>query len=62
MFRLRFPTLFEGLFAAAHIRHAAYWGTCPRCDETTPWSVNALRGEYRCAACGESPLTPPSEG
>ena len=55
-FRLRFPTLFSGLFAAAQIRHAAYWGACPHCDRTTPWHVNALRGEYRCAACGRSPL------
>ena len=32
-FRLRFPTLFEGLFAAAQIRHASYWGECAHCAQ-----------------------------
>lgn len=60
-FRLRLPTLFDGLAAAAHVRHAAYWGTCSRCLRTTPWHVNALRGEYRCTACGHSPLAPAAD-
>ena len=55
-FRLRFPTLFEGLFAAAQIRHASYWGECAHCARTTPWYTNTLRGEYRCTECGHSPL------
>ena len=60
-FRLRLPTLFDGLRAAAHLQRPAYWGSCPHCDQTTPWAVNALRGEYRCTSCGESPLTPPHD-
>lgn len=56
-FRLRLPTLFDGLFAAAQIRHASYWGVCPHCEHTTPWAVNALRGTYRCTECGRSPLS-----
>ena len=55
-FRLRLPTLFDGLFAAAQIRHANYWGPCPHCEHTTPWHTNAVRGEYRCTECGRSPL------
>ena len=60
-FRLRLPTLFDGLFAAARLTHTSYWGSCPHCERTTPWAVNALRGEYRCSECGESPLTPPRD-
>ncbi|MEM8557772.1 MAG: hypothetical protein AAGG50_08100 [Bacteroidota bacterium] len=38
--------------ASAH----THFHTCPRCERTTPWQVNALRGEYRCLRCGENPL------
>ena len=55
-FRLRFPTVFSSLIAAAEAARASYWGECPHCQETTPWHVNALRGEYRCTACGRSAL------
>lgn len=55
-FRLRFPTLFSSLRVVAEITRPAYWGRCPHCDETTPWQVHALRGEYRCATCGRSAL------
>ncbi len=54
---LHFPTLFSGLFAAAQVRHASYWGECVRCERTTPWYTNAMRGEYRCTECGHSPLS-----
>lgn len=55
-FRFRFPLLFEGLFAAAQIRHASHWGDCARCGHTTPWSTTSLHGGYRCTECGRSPL------
>ena len=55
-FRLRFPTVFSSLIAAAEAARPSYWGRCPHCDETTPWQVNTLRGEYRCTACGRSAL------
>jgi len=56
-FRLRVPTLLGDLFSATKIRHAAYWGRCAHCHRTTAWQVGAVRGEYRCTACGHSALT-----
>ena len=55
-FRLRFPTLFSSIRAASEVARASYWGHCPHCDATTPWVVNTLRGEYRCASCRRSTL------
>ena len=55
-FRLRFPTLFTSFAAAAEVARPTYWGRCPHCEQTTPWQVNALRGRYRCTACGRSAL------
>ena len=55
-FRLRFPTLFSSIRAASDVARASYWGHCPHCDTTTPWAVNALRGEYRCTTCRQSTL------
>ncbi len=55
-FRLRLPTLFDGLFAAAQIRYASHWGRCPHCDHATPWHADAARGTYRCTECGRPPL------
>ncbi|WP_412061688.1 hypothetical protein [Rubrivirga sp. IMCC45206] len=57
-FRFRLPTLFDGLFAAAHARHASHWGACASCYRTTPWHLDTLRGTYRCTTCGGSPLNP----
>ncbi|MEO1632629.1 MAG: hypothetical protein AAFU38_17810, partial [Bacteroidota bacterium] len=37
-----------------------HWHQCPYCEATTPWRVNALRGEYRCLRCGENPLDGPT--
>ena len=53
-FRLRFPTLFTSFAAAAEVARPTYWGRY--CEQTTPWQVNALRGRYRCTACGRSAL------
>lgn len=42
------------------LTHTAPWHACPHCEATTPWRVNALRGEYRCLRCGENPLDGPT--
>ena len=60
-FSLRSPTVFSAMRAASEVARASYWGRCPYCQETTPWQVNALRGEYRCAGCGRSPLGDPAD-
>ena len=55
-FRLRFPTVFSSLAAAAEAARPTPWGRCLRCERITPWHVDADRGEYRCSACGRPAL------
>ena len=59
-FTLRFPTVFSALGAIGAAARPTYWGTCARCDRPTAWFTNALRGEYRCTACGRSTLEEPA--
>lgn len=50
-FRLRFPTLFSSMRAAAEVVAASYSGHCSHCDDTTPWTVSIVHGTCRCTAC-----------
>ena len=47
-----FPTLFAALRSLSGVSRYIYWGNCSRCERSTPWETNALRGEYRCMECG----------